>query len=151
MLQSLQDFWAWAEITPEEYAKNGIDLLSEKAPFNYPNFDFLIEYCCESIQKDFLTDKEIDDILTIMALDNETQDVLDMLEKKLPQQFEQRLIHIGLKHLQHEARWQLAELIYRRQPEGYEKYLRILAKDEHAYVQKRAKNALSYLGLSLKE
>ena len=48
MNQILTDFWEWANLTPEDYAREGIPLTSEKAPFNYPLYDNLITYASKS-------------------------------------------------------------------------------------------------------
>ena len=77
MNQILTDFWKWANLTPEDYAREGIPLTSEKAPFNYPLYDNLITYAERLLQNHNLTEAELSDFLTIMALDSENEDILD--------------------------------------------------------------------------
>lgn len=143
----LSKFWQWAEITPKEYATNGIPLTSEKAPFNYPLFDQLVGYAKQLLMHKELTKEELSDFLTIMALDNETEDVLDFATDNATESQIQQILQFGVKFPQFEARWQLAELAYRRKPNRYLEYLNILYHDSNDYVKKRAGNCLEYLGV----
>lgn len=145
MNKMLENFWEWAGISPEEYARNGMDYRSEKQEFYYPQFEQLLAYTEEIIAKKYPTNEEIEDLLTIMALDNETENVLNILEEKLTEDSLICVIETGLYHLQPNARWQLSELIYRRRPTQCFKYLNQLATDSHYYVKQRAKNVLTYL------
>lgn len=149
MNQNLIDFWKWADITPEDYAIRGIPLISDKAPFNYPLYDKLIAYAEQLLQNKNLTREELSDFLTIMALDNETEDILDYATDKATESQLQQILRYGVNFSQFEARWQLAELAYRRRPKGYLKYLRTLYCDTNSYVRKRARNCLEYLDIKL--
>jgi putative protease len=55
------------------------------------------------------------------------------------------IVKLGLLHLQYNARWQLAELLYRRRPENWKIHLNELSNDEHHYVRKRALNCIELL------
>ena len=145
MNRTLMGFWKWANITPEEYAIKGIPLTSEKAPFNYPLYDKLITYAERLLQNKNLTEEELSDFLTIMALDNENEDVLDYAVAHATESQLEQILPYGMIFLQFEARWQLAELAYRRKPKGYLKYLQMLCDDNHSYVRKRARNCLECL------
>ena len=149
MNQNLIDFWKWANITPEDYANRGIPLTSDKAPFNYPLYDKLIAYAEQLLQNKNLTREELSDFLTIMALDNETEDILDYATDNATESQLQQILQYGMNFSQSEARWQLAELAYRRRPRGYLEYLRTLYRDTNSYVRKRARNCLEYLDIKL--
>ena len=145
MNQILTDFWEWANLTPEDYAREGIPLTSEKAPFNYPLYDNLITYAERLLQNHNLTEAELSDFLTIMALGNENEDILDDAVSHATESQLEQILSYGVNFLQFEARWQLAELAYRRKPKGYLQYLQTLSCDCHSYVRKRAGNCLAYL------
>ncbi len=149
MNRILMDFWKWANITPEEYAIKGIPLTDEKAPFNYPLYDKLITYAERLLQNKKLTEEELSDFLTIMALDNETEDILDYATDNATEAQLQQILQYGMNFSQPEARWQLAELAYRRRPREYLDYLWTLYCDTNSYVRKRAKNCLEYLDIKL--
>ena len=144
-MKLLDDFWMWLEMSPEQYSEIGVDLKSSKCEFHYPKFEELLCYVRRVACQKVISNDEIEDILTIMALDNETEDVLDFLVDNLPDCHMNALIEKGLHHLQWEARWQLAELIYRRRFVNCEHYLQILTNDTMPYVRKRAKNCLKYM------
>lgn len=104
MNRILMDFWKWANITPEEYAIKGIPLTSEKAPFNYPLYDKLITYAERILQNKNLTEEELSDFLTIMALDNETEDILDYVTDNATEAQLQQILQYGMNFSQPEAR-----------------------------------------------
>lgn len=149
MNQNLIDFWKWADITPEDYANRGIPLTSDKAPFNYPLYDKLIAYAEQLLQNKNLTREELSDFLTIMALDNETEDILDYATDNATEAQLQQILQYGMNFSQPEARWQLTELAYRRRSREYLDYLWTLYCDTNSYVRKRAKNCLEYLDIKL--
>lgn len=143
----LQEFWDWFPLTSEQYAVEGMDPGSDEAEFMFPKYTELLEYGEMLISRKEYSDDNMEEILMILALDNETEDILYILENKFPDAFLTQLIERGIGFPQPSARWQIAELTYRRKPEGYQKYLRKLAEDSHSYVRKRATNAMRYLGL----
>mgnify|MGYP000056639152 CR=1 FL=1 len=141
----LYDFWKWAEITPQEYAEKGIPLMSEKAEFNYPHFGELIDYAEMLLLHQKLSKEEMTDALTIMALDNENEDVLDYAADNASNALVLELVSLGVTFPQPNTRWQIAELAYRRRPNGFEDFLKLLLCDPDSYVRKRAGNCLEYL------
>lgn len=80
-----------------------------------------------------------------MAIDNEAESVLDLIESDSSDHQLKHIISFGITHPLYEARWQVAELIYRRQPIQYVSYFQQLAKDPHPYVKKRAMNCINKL------
>ena len=145
MQEILKSFWDWAGLTAEAYAKNGLGIQNEKVEFFYPQFEQMLKYAYEILQKETLSIEEIEDILTILALDNEGERILDYLNEHVDIKTIQQIVEVGLNHLQPNARWQLAELLYRRKPQNYKEYLVQLVNDDNQYVQKRAKNVMQYL------
>lgn len=55
-----------------------------------------------------------------MALDNESESVLDYFEDNSSEEQLQKIIEQGVSHLYSNARWQISELLYRRKPENYQ-------------------------------
>ena len=85
---------------------------------------------------------DMDCLLTMMALDDETEDVLDCLTAQGDELLISVLTHAGLRSIFPQARWQCAELLGRRSiPDGMA-LLRQYANDRDAYVAKRARNAM---------
>ena len=147
MKRDINDFWVWLQISfdfsAEKYALSGVDQSLNQFEDCYPHYDDMLNCCFEAINQSDFTDDEICDILTVMAFDNEAESVLEYLEVKLSESDLHRFIRLGLCHRLFEARWQLAELIFRRKPNNHQEYLEILAKDNSEYVRWRAKNALN--------
>lgn len=144
MLAILQSFWKWFNITPGQYARE--DMFVDELEF--PQFAELISTCEKLIKIGIFTDGIIDDILTIMAIDNEAEDILNVVVDTISDKDLKKFIALGVNHIQPNTRWQIAELIYRRRPVNAMEYLVILSKDNNAYVRKRALNCINYLKLS---
>ena len=149
MNELINEFWEWAQISPEEYAKDGIDLESDKVEFYYPKLGELLKYEETIIHQSEISDAEMDDLLIIMALDNETENVLHRAIDDLMEKHVERFAELGSTHFQPNVRWQTTEFIFHRKPCKIKSYLSKLKDDEHSYVRKRAKNVISYLGLGL--
>lgn len=145
MLDILCDFWTWANITPAEYAKIGIDYSTDKVEFNYPRFEELLRYVQMVVFHEELSAEEIDDVLTILALDNEAENILNFLKDNLPESHLNTIVKAGVFHIQPETRWQIAELILHRKPQYFQNYLRMLAEDPSEYVSRRARNCLEQI------
>ena len=145
-MQLLYDFWQWAGVTPEEYDKNGLYNLTGKEEFDYPHYDLLIDSAKRLINKNIVTNEDIDVFLTVMALDNEAEELLDYIVSNISSIRAKEVVVRGMQHIQSQARWQVAEIAYRLKIEGYLDYLRFLGKDPNDYVRKRAKNCLRYEG-----
>ena len=94
------------------------------------------------IKRGGLFPADMDCLLTMMALDDETEDVLDCLTAQGDELLISVLTHAGLHSIFPQARWQCAELLGRRSiPDGMA-LLRQYANDRDAYVAKRARNAM---------
>lgn len=143
MIDLLQKFWKWANISPEQYAhKNSLTIINE---FDYPYFDELLKYAKDTINNEVCSRQEIENVLMIMALDNETEDVLDYLAEKCSDEMIMQYIDLGVASIQPNVRWQIGELLFRRKPLNYLSYIERLSKDEDVYVRKRAHNLLQYI------
>ena len=138
----LKQFWEWLPVSYEEYATNGIAQLNGSYEDNFPFFSELISYAELIIKKELVDDEHINDLLTIMGIDNETEYVLELIESGSSDYQIQHISLVGITHSLYSARWQLAELICRRKPLGYDSYLQTLSKDTHPYVQIRASNCI---------
>lgn len=112
MCDILNGFWEWAGISPEYYANESTECLNGSPEYYYPQFDQLIEYAQNIIRHDSMSKENVDDLLTIMALDNEAEDVLDYLSSHASQEQIERIAFCGKNHIQPNARWQIAELVY---------------------------------------
>jgi hypothetical protein len=145
MYQLLEDFWKWLGKTPEEYANCGIDQRNGAEEDNFDGFVELLSFARRVIDKGLTDNSSINDMLTIMALDNESESILEYIEENCSDEQLSMIINMGFSHLQPEARWQLAELIYRMLPENYYSLLLKLTEDKHFYVRKRAKNCIELL------
>ena len=143
--QLLDEFWKWLGKTPEEYARDGLEYVYDHMEFDFPNFSTFWNFAIEIVDKNMNSDKDIYDLLTILAIDNEGENVLEYIEDNSSVEQVEKIIEIGVSHLQPEARWQLTELLYTRHPDNYMDYLTKLSNDEHWYVRKRAKNCIEYL------
>lgn len=144
MNELLKAFWEWLPVSYEEYASQGISQVSGSVEDDFPHFNELLA-CAEKIVKEDLTSADsIKDLLDIMAIDNEAESVLELIVEESSERQLNCIISVGMTHQLFEARWQLAELIYRRKPRGYEYLLFRLSEDTHPYVKKRASNCISY-------
>lgn len=144
MKKYLELFWEWLPISYEEYAEKGVSRLGSGYEDGFPHIYKLLDYAKMIVEENKITDSCISDLLDIMAIENESECILELIEEKSTEHQLNRIISIGMTHPLYEARWQLAELIYRRKPLGYEKYLLKMLEDSHPYVKKRASNCISY-------
>lgn len=138
----LEQFWKWSNKTPEEYATHGMNQNKGEFEDNFPLFEDLLEYSKELVDNNTLDCFLIDDLITIMALDNESESVLDYIENNSSQEQLQKIIEQGVSHLYSNARWQISELLYRRKPKNFQSYLFKLSTDKNSYVRKRAQNCI---------
>ena len=148
-LSSLIDcFWHWIQLSPNQYAE--LSRKRDLEEFLFPQWNDLINETEKAICT-LPSEEAIDQILTVMAFDNECEDVLDYIVSNGTDAFIAQLLKIGVHYCQPHARWQCAELIRKRCPENGRKYLYELAKDPDEYVRKRAINAAcSYPNMSKK-
>ncbi|MBR1758895.1 MAG: hypothetical protein IJ744_09255 [Lachnospiraceae bacterium] len=84
----------------------------------FPLWNEMMDATIELVKQEPLEESVLHQILTVMAIDNETEDVLDYLTDHASDLFVSKLIEVGVKHEQPGARWQCAELIRRRKPCG---------------------------------
>ena len=138
MSDLLNQFWEWAGKTLEEYAKYGMNQNKGEFEDEFPLFQDLLVRSREIIDNNLLDDFAIDELLTIMAIDNESESVLDYIKDNCLDEQVQKIAERGISHIQYNARWQVAELIYKRRIPGCKEYLARLANDEDSYVRRRA-------------
>lgn len=139
----LNKFWKWAGITPESFA----DAKPSLDEYMFPEWERLTELAMESIDARDLDDDALAFVLTVMALDNETEDILDHIADSADAAYAEALIAKGVHHPMRDARWQTAELIRRRRPADSHELLNVLLRDSDDYVVRRASNSLESLVL----
>lgn len=145
MEELLIQFWIWLGKTPEQYANEGILFVWGHEEEDFPEFLKLMELAENVVNSNDMSEDSINDLLTVMALDNESESLLEYIEEFSSNEQLEQITRLGLIHLQSEARWQIAELLYRRKPKNYRQYLSELACDSHWYVRKRANNCIELL------
>jgi len=139
----LNEFWKWAGITPQRYAADKPQL----EEYMFPEWSRLIALAVEFIDSRDCSDAALDFVLTVMALDNETEDILDHVADNADDSYTEALIRKGVHHPMYGARWQTAELISRRSPADSRVLLSMLLSDSDEYVVRRANCAIDVLGL----
>jgi len=145
----ISQFWLWMERTigksQEEYAKNGMNQNHGEFEDEYPLFEECITYAKYIVDSGTLETEKINDLLTIMAFDNESENVLEYIEEKSTGKQLQKIIELGVTHIQMGTRWQIAELIYRTNNPNAWELLNVLKNDSHKYVSQRANNCIQLL------
>ena len=141
----LKEFWEWFSMNEIDYAEKSSCGNFEKEEFFFPKFHEMISNVELTLEKKHFTDEEIENVLTIMALDNEGENVLDMLINKLSDEMTEKFAIEGIHHIQPNARWQIAVLIGRKRIRNCSYFLNMLANDDDEYVRQRAKNELNYM------
>ena len=145
----LNRFWIWAKTTPEEYAfrtsQEGCkqvksSLCNGQEPFDGPIFYDLRKQAIQTICATIVSEADLKAFLMVMALDNEDEDLLDFAIDSLSDEMIERIVNMGVNFPQKEARWQVAVLIRRRKPKGWELLLQLLQNDQDEYVRRRAMN-----------
>ena len=144
MRKSLENYihnlWHWLKMTPRQYAE--CCGTGDPEPYMFPEWEKMLDEVCSLIKRGGLFPADMDCLLTMMALDDETEDVLDCLTVQGDELLISVLTHAGLHSIFPQARWQCAELLGRRSiPDGMA-LLRQYANDRNAYVAKRARNAM---------
>lgn len=142
MNNKLKDFWEWFQKTPEQYAMCELQYIYNHMEYDYPEYQALIDFATQVVDNNTKNEDDIYDLLTIMALDNESENILDYIEDNSTDEQIQIIIKLGMSHLQPHARWQIAELLYRRKPKDYLCNLIILSIDNNSYVSQRALNCI---------
>ena len=129
-------------MSPEEYALISDNSVEE---YMYPNWTEMLKTVQEIVDRDIWDWKDIRFILVLMALDNETEDVLDYLSENGSDKLTRRIIEEGKSFFLSDTRWQCAELIGRRCKSGGEDLLKPFLTDRDPYVRKRASNVRDLL------
>ncbi len=149
----LSSFWEWAGRSSDEYAQEsetgvGSTYEGDFSEYLYPKFDDMILCAkCTARMKE-MPAEDVENFLTVLALDHEAENLLDWLKDYAPVSFIQRIVECGVHHIQPNARWQIAELLRVRDVSCRYDYLHLLEIDEDSYVQKRAQNSLAYLQMN---
>lgn len=145
MRELLTKFWRWHQITPEKYAQKGMNQNIGEFEDAFPEFDVLLKTAFSIVDYNINESADIYDLLTVLAIDNEAETVLEYIEENSSDEQLKTIVEIGIYHLQPQARWQVAELVYRRRPNGYLEYLSVLSNDHDSYVRTRTKNIIEAL------
>jgi hypothetical protein len=140
--EELNKFWKWSKQTPFEYAKNGV---IEEWEMYYEGLGDIYIELKEEIKKvnNEYSEESICFILDAMAIDNEAEFVLEICKEELS--CLDKLVEIGYKYYQPQARWQIAYLLQTSKIENREKILNEMLNDEDEYVRVRATIALENL------
>lgn len=80
----------------------------------------------------------VNDILYVMAIDNETEDIMHYIIEYCNEKQLDIIVSNGYKHYLSSVRWQIAVIIGERNLIKYNNYLKLLQNDKNAYVRKRA-------------
>ena len=136
----LSQFWKWAGYDALNFSADGFTCADEKEPFYFPGLSQMRKLCYEC-ENGMVSQKEAEDYLTCMALDNEEEHILDHCAEHATDEFILSIAQASLNHPQWHARWQIAELLGRRKIPQQEILLYSLSQDSHPYVRRRAKNA----------
>ena len=145
MKMVLKEFWQWSKTTPESYAEYGFDKNSGVFEDDFPLFDELCKYARKTVDDNITEEPLLYELLEILALDNESEGILEYIEENGSQEQVDKIISLGKIHKFYHTRWQIAELIFRRQPEIAKEKISELLIDNHSYVRKRAKNLIDLL------
>lgn len=142
MFYLLKLFWDWSGITAEEYAEGGMKQKNGEFEDEFPFFEKMILYANNIINNNILDETSIDDVITIMSLDNESESILEHIVSNSSDEQLQMIVERGIKHSHFNARWQIAELVFKKKLNGYQDYLKKLSMDKNTYVRKRALNCI---------
>ncbi|MCI5141231.1 MAG: hypothetical protein D3909_05795 [Candidatus Electrothrix sp. ATG1] len=143
LTNELDKFWRWASMTPVEYADNK---KGGEWETDYPFWEDIYSCVEEEIKRieGGQSRVSIQYILEAMAIDNECENILDMLESS--KTASQIVINDYYDYPQPEARWQIAELAKRTAFRGVIDMLKkMLINDDNSYVKRRALLSLDEL------
>ena len=131
----LSEFWKWSKKTPNEYSKNRGNGEWET---EYPNWEKLLITLGQAIHRlnDNYEFKTAELLIQGLAIDNESELVLDKIEKELIDKntFVEQVIDSN----QPQAKWQIAELLGNIKLKNATSFLKILTEDTNKYVKRRA-------------
>lgn len=149
--KELDLFWEWSKITPEIYSKLGWVNTEYEAEWEYPKLATLYNETIMLLVTGNKTNEDYNLILEVIAIDNEGGYILDECELYLTYNELELLIINGIKHIQPEARWQIAQLIGKIGTKEFDKYLLSMINDSHKYTQRLALISLKEINPSLSE
>ena len=132
----LDRFWNWASMTALDYSRNRPGGEWET---DYPDWDLIYEGVKAEIEKikGKMDRYSIDDILEAMAIDNECEIVMELIEYNL--EIANMIVENGYTFYQPETRWQIAELLKTIGGEYARNILvDMITKDNNKYVKRRA-------------
>ncbi len=137
-LHEVERFRAWASTVPQARSAEWESEYPEWGDAYKAIFDFL-----ESVIVEELDEKTKDELLYIIAADNECEMISDELEK-----YPNKLIHLSqaaIPSVYKDAKWQLATALGRLsvQTQQSELISRAFAIDEYEYTRRRALRALT--------
>lgn len=139
LIQILDEFWEWTGNSLYWRTKE-----ASRFPFDplcFPKFDELRNKCIALINTS-MSSEEVDAFLVCLALDSEDELILDSCKEFASSLFTSNLLSVGINHMQVGARWQIAELLRKKDIPNKKGYLNRLLKDPHPYVRQRAFNVL---------
>lgn len=131
----VEQFWVWTGLPRDKWGVQDIGKLDTPAE-EFPRLFQMQRACIERINTT-LSEKEMEDFLTCMAVDNEDEEILDACKDGGSVSFLAGLVRAGLTHRQPMARWQAAELLRWEIPGGAEA-LEKFRQDPDPYVRRRA-------------
>lgn len=144
--KKLQEFWIWAQLTPEEYQKG----IQPKNPDMYPGAEWEESYPqFQELEKAFIHDisqkenfenKEFITILVqAIAIDNESERLADFAIENLDENAIEKVLDEALDSHLTNAQWQLVSRIPTSSAKNKIKYLqKFLKEGENDYVKERA-------------
>ena len=140
----LDEFWRWLAISPEEYIQiiEKCSVSNNIEEFAFPQWNELLKQAENSIVNEHLDNSSMDNVLVVMALDNENEDILDYIVDNTSHMYINKFVRHGMRTPFSHARWQIAEILGRRKPLGWEEHLLTLCADKNQYVAKRARHIL---------
>lgn len=139
----LAKFWKWAGMTVEEYeAKAASDIVTQDEwEGNYPYWKDLERAFDEEllVYNDTPNEESANLILQALAIDNESEIMLNKIETELTSGPQSQLIMIGSEFILSNARWQIADLLKEVDvPNKIDVLIKMIVSDKNKYVKRRA-------------
>ena len=134
----LSEFWKWANVSFDEYRTDETvfykkyHLVIEE--FSFPKWNELLQAAKEQISEGSCSE----DVFTVLALDNEREELLDFIEENTTDSQLEALARNAISFPLWNARWQIAEILKRRDTSFSNEYLLLYQKDPVEYVRRRA-------------
>ena len=141
--KELNSFWAWAEITPEEYSNGETPKIVARAEWEeeYPNWRQL-ERSFRNELKNYKQNSDsshLASVLEFLGIDNESGTALDALIEELNSTQQSTFSKLGYQFTMPQTRWQVAEFLSESSvPNKTDLLEEMISTDEDKYVQRRA-------------